>query len=1386
MNAYGNSRPRRCLSVIKELSLTESKCKQEEIESQCKSTTEKVNVGCWNIHGLTDYKQKNLLLLMCQLGLEVLAITETHLVQQEQHVQWDQAREVHAGFSWYGRPAKWISGSERGRGSGGVGLLIRRDWCSYVTTLPACEHDCSLFIRLWLPNSPKPLYIGVAYVVPVGTARYDRVAAQLEELGERVSQYQQLGAVILMGDFNVHIGCHPSTVSSRCRQENSNQGMPLFDSGFDASELTSMSRKSIDTIGVFERWDGTQRAGHPGVLFVERMDTNGMVILNGLEAIGDGQIAEATLGNQSVIDFIMVDSDSLKQMDSVRVDYSAVDEIPSDHHLVRSSYRYVAVSSGAPLSQPLVVNGGVKDEASLLINLSRYKIDDKGEESHWRLFEVECKRRLLPLSRQWRDIARATEEPVSIETAWNAFTDETHAAAALTLGKRNASRDGRSQHPVRPGREDSVVIRKLKKERRKLLQLKRLNSSVRVDERYKLISGQLRNHQRRAIHHGQIKTMRRIQSLKPDQMRQHWVELKRMGNLQAVAPAVPSVALAADESDRATVTVTVSEPAAVRSVWYKAWSRLAEHDRANRSFNKEFHDEVTDAMGTFELESDSQGLADLEADESKRPEDESLGVPWRQGWRVRCASAKTLNTPITPAEVSISVRHLQRGKAVGSDGITAEVLKYGGEGMHECLHSLCQLVFNQGEAPMDWLRGVIVPLHKGGDEKQPLNYRPITLLSVAGKVYTGILQQRLMKWSEANHIIEPEQGGFRPKRGCPEQVFTLTELIKLRRLQGRRTYACFIDIKKAYDTVWHDGLKTKLMQAGIHGTMYRAICSLYAACESTIQLGSQLGYTDFFPIEAGVRQGCILSPWLYSLFINDLARLLKAQPGCGVEVRPGYRLCVLLYADDIVLLSENEDDLSELMDTVHEYSVHWRFEVNHSKCGLMRFVPSGAAQLPSSILMIGDTAVPWVAQYKYLGIELHAGVPFKMFKKRMLISAARAGNAVSGLGMYSGKLPVPLGDQVYKALVRPLLEYCSEVWSIQPWVGAESVQIKMGKRILACPLQTSSEAVRGELGWHCMEARYQQARVVFWGKLQLMEPSNPARVIFEASQLFYAQSAAGDARVPDVPAEEGWAVTYAPPSAMGLTLWCAQLKGDLFQLGLSSFFNNPSSLLYRGLDQWKLRIQRAVAVRESARWWRAVTESAILQTYRLLRPDPKKLQREMYLSISHDRWKDRRLNGRRILTRLRCGCNELRIHTGRWAGIPRDSRLCELCGEDVETETHFLLHCTFFRDQRATFWDKIDSVAHSHLHVGGVAAGLGLLGLGLAGGAADPISSFRMNDISPAEQMCLLTGGGNAQLKEKQVQKAIMGCVLIELSEWMAERKAHLELAAAAAAQGLA
>jgi len=659
----------------------------------------------------------------------------------------------------------------------------------------------------------------------------------------------------------------------------------------------------------------------------------------------------------------------------------------------------------------------------------------------------------------------------------------------------------------------------------------------------------------------------------------------------------------------------VTEPEQVKEQWRRAWARLATHDADDARFDRAFHDYIeTRPPG----DPTAVSAGELEFDGNHRPE-------------VYKEQAKVLNEAIQLAEVRDSVRRLQRGKAVGCDNISAELLKEGGPEMIRCLHSLCCIAWSTGQMPQDWLRGAVVPLHKDGDRRNPLNYRPITLLSIVGKVFTGVLEARLSHWAEHNGILVPEQAGFRPGRGCPEQVFALMELINTRRRAGQTTYACFIDIQKAYDTVWHEGLKAKLRRYGIHGSMYAALCGLYAGCESAIQLGERLGLTDSFPIETGVRQGCVLSPMLYSLFLNDLAQRLKKmgdERGIGVPVGNSGRLTLLLYADDIVLLSDSKEGLQLLMQEVHEYSRQWRFSVNHAKCGLMCFKPSGSPP-PMRPLPLGPSVVQWVTQYKYLGVELECEEPlrFRAYRRRALATALRAANAVSGLGLYSGKLGVPLGVQVYKAMVRPLLEYCAEVWSgYGPLVGAEQVQTLMAKRILQVSKRTSNEAVRGELGLQLLDARWQKARLLFWGKLCSMPLDNPARRVLLASEAAFAFTEDADAVARatrgGTDPSAAFAVVYGSSRQSGgrSLPWCAQLQFDLAALGepLRAFWRSPDRLRddFRALQEFRRLATVSVRDRERNRWWNALGQHSSLCTYRELKAGPTALQLQRNISCS--------------------------------------------------------------------------------------------------------------------------------------------------------------------------
>ena len=168
-----------------------------------------------------------------------------------------------------------------------------------------------------------------------------------------------------------------------------------------------------------------------------------------------------------------------------------------------------------------------------------------------------------------------------------------------------------------------------------------------------------------------------------------------------------------------------------------------------------------------------------------------------------------LDRDISALEIEYVMKSLRNRKASGSDGIAGELIKYGGNGMI-MLKELFQLIWDSEYIPERWGEGMIISLFKKGDREDPGNYRGITLLNVVGKLFNKVLNYRLLQWLEEHNKLSESQAGFRFDRSCVDNIFILNEVIQGRLQEGKKTFCFFLDIKKAYDTVWRDGLWYKM------------------------------------------------------------------------------------------------------------------------------------------------------------------------------------------------------------------------------------------------------------------------------------------------------------------------------------------------------------------------------------------------------------------------------------------------------------------------------------------------------------------------------------------------------------------------------------------------
>ena len=377
---------------------------------------------------------------------------------------------------------------------------------------------------------------------------------------------------------------------------------------------------------------------------------------------------------------------------------------------------------------------------------------------------------------------------------------------------------------------------------------------------------------------------------------------------------------------------------------------------------------------------------------------------------------RDLNRPIAEDEVFRAIDKLKQGKAAGVDGLVNEIFRYGGDGIGKATAKLCQEMFSIERIPKDWARGLIFPLYKDGDARIPDNYRGITLLSVVGKIYTSVLNLRVSNWCEKYGILSEEQAGFRPGRSTSDHIFAVTEVLRLRRGRRKQTHCCFLDIKKAYDTVNRDGLWKRLLDVGIRGKLWRVLKNLYDIVESSVLVGKHR--TEWFVVEAGVRQGCLLSPILFAIFIEGLARALKQVK--VNSILEGIKFNITLFADDVAIMAESRKDLQKLLDAAFRYSERWRFKWNCAKSKVMRFGCRKAKR--HEYYFLGLQKLEVVKCFKYLGVDLQQNLLWVGTKWRFALKA-KSRTPMILKAMLEG-LSVSTGLKLWETMIRPTLECC--------------------------------------------------------------------------------------------------------------------------------------------------------------------------------------------------------------------------------------------------------------------------------------------------------------------------------------------------------------------------
>ncbi|MES9994111.1 MAG: reverse transcriptase family protein [Candidatus Thiodiazotropha sp.] len=377
------------------------------------------------------------------------------------------------------------------------------------------------------------------------------------------------------------------------------------------------------------------------------------------------------------------------------------------------------------------------------------------------------------------------------------------------------------------------------------------------------------------------------------------------------------------------------------------------------------------------------------------------------------------------SDIKSVIKDLKSKKACGRDGVYNEHLIYGGITLYRELSILFTDMFNFGFIPSSLKQGVIITLHKGGrkSKKDPNNYRAITLTSCILKLFERLILRML--YDDMEKPFNILQGGFRPLTGCNMSSLMLKECILYAKEHQSKLFACFLDVQKAFDKVWHNGLFLKLYNMGIRSKLLRVVIDLHCNLTSTV---FHDGYhSDCFPVLQGTRQGGVISPFMYLCFVDELLNELN-ECGVGFKV-DGMSLASPTVCDDMLLLSLSKNSLDNLMHICYRYSCLWRYDYSPSKSAVIVFNETKYYyKKHRRVWYLGPNEVTEGENYKHLGVNCNKYSDLSVNLKESVDKLKGTFMSLANCGLINELNPVTCKN-LYYSVVLPKALYGCECWS---------------------------------------------------------------------------------------------------------------------------------------------------------------------------------------------------------------------------------------------------------------------------------------------------------------------------------------------------------------------
>ena len=443
-----------------------------------------------------------------------------------------------------------------------------------------------------------------------------------------------------------------------------------------------------------------------------------------------------------------------------------------------------------------------------------------------------------------------------------------------------------------------------------------------------------------------------------------------------------------------------------------------------------------------------------------------------------------LSSGLVPEEARVSgdeliglVKSLKNMKAPGFDNTFNIELKHLSRGSFAFVADIFNRCWELSYFPSTWKLAKVIPILKPGkDPSVPKSYRPISLLSALSKLFEKSIQSRLLFFTDENGVLPEEQFGFRKGRSTIHQLTRVTNIIQQNKSMSKTTAMALLDIEKAFDNVWHDGLVYKLHRLNFPMYLIKIIRSYLSNRAFQVSLNNV--YSEPFDIEAGVPQGSILGPLLYNIYTSDIPPL----PEGGVLSQ---------FADDTAVIYKGRiigaltNKLQGALDVLNEFYTSWKIVINAAKTQTILFPHSRSPRLVPAAdcrIRFGGSLIEWSNEVVYLGLTLDSHLIFRSHVDKTITKCNILIRGLYPLICRTSKLCLKNQMAVYKQIIYPALEYAIPVWNgcaKTHKLRLQRVQNKVLKMILNLPPWTRTSEVHELANLDTLEVKFNSCCVKY-------------------------------------------------------------------------------------------------------------------------------------------------------------------------------------------------------------------------------------------------------------------------------------------------------------------